>query len=345
MRILMNPAVHLAEAYRSGELTVQGNLVSAIETIFRRWPAEIPRTTSRSRSTVLRRARRNVRHHYDLSNDFFRLWLDKEMVYTCAYFPDPEMGLEEAQVAKMDYVCRKVGLQPGDRVLEAGCGWGALARHMAVHYGAQVTACNVSHEQIRHARERASELGLADRVSYIEDDFRNISGTYDVFISVGMLEHVGRKNYDDLGRVIHERLDPQRGRGLLHFIGRSRPEPLHAWIRRRIFPEAYPPTLGEVVTRVIEPWGLAVLDVENLRRHYEKTLDHWRQRFEGAAGRVAAMFDEAFVRTWRLYLAGSEASFATGCLQLFQVAFARPQDNDLPWTRSSLYSRALRGES
>jgi cyclopropane-fatty-acyl-phospholipid synthase len=222
-------------------------------------------------------------------------------------------------------------------VLEAGCGWGALARHMALHYGARVTACNVSREQIRYARQWAEREGFADRVRYVEDDFRNAGGRHDAFVSVGMLEHVGRDNYGELGRVIHERLDPERGRGLLHFIGRNCPQPIDAWIGRRIFPGAYPPTLGEVLRDVLEPWDFSVLDAENLRLHYVRTLSHWRARFEKAADQAAAMFDEAFVRAWRLYLASSEAAFATGWLQLFQVSFARGRDNHVPWTRAGLY--------
>ncbi len=151
-----------------------------------------------------------------------------------------------------------------------------------------------------------------------------------------MLEHVGLANYETLGSVIHHGLPQERGRGLIHFIGRNRREPLNPWIRRRIFPGAYAPTLVEMVQEVLEPWDFSVLDVENLRLHYARTLEHWLARFDRAAGAVAAMFDERFVRAWRLYLAGSEAAFATGSLQLFQVLFARGCDNRIPWTRAHL---------
>jgi cyclopropane-fatty-acyl-phospholipid synthase len=339
LQFLLSPSYHLSEAYRLGELEVHSDLARTLYSLFRQAdPVRRPAgSTARRWTARVRRARRAVRKHYDLGNDFFRLWLDEQMVYTCAYFADPDQGLEEAQVAKMDYVCRKLRLRPGDRVLEAGCGWGALARYMAFAYGAQVTACNVSREQIRYARERAEEEGLRRYVRYIEDDFRNVGGTYDAFVSVGMLEHVGRRHYGDLGRVIHERLDARRGRGLLHFIGRNRPRALNAWVRRRIFPGAYPPTLSEVFTRVLQPWDFSVLDVENLRLHYARTLEHWRERFERTADLAATMFDEPFVRAWRLYLASSQAAFATGWLQLFQVSFARGHDDHLAWTRAELY--------
>jgi cyclopropane-fatty-acyl-phospholipid synthase len=279
-------------------------------------------------------ARNNVHHHYDLGNDFYRLWLDREMVYTCAYFPTPASSLEEAQTAKLDRVCRKLQLRPGERVVEAGCGWGALALFMARQYGVNVQAFNVSTEQIAYARRRAAEEGLADRVQFVEDDYRNARGRYDVFVSVGMLEHVGLAEYTTLGRMIDRSLT-EHGRGLLHFIGRNQAMPLNAWIRKRIFPGAYTPTLAEVFDRVIEPQDLSVLDVENLRLHYAKTLEHWSDRFEANAGQVASMFDETFVRAWRLYLSGSQAAFASGCMQLFQVLFARGRSNEIPWTRES----------
>jgi cyclopropane-fatty-acyl-phospholipid synthase len=233
----------------------------------------------------------------------------------------------------MDLVCRKLCLKPGERVVEAGCGWGSLALFMAKRYGVRVRAFNLSAEQVAYARARAKGEGLDDRVEFVEDDYRNVQGAYDVFVSVGMLEHVGRRDYRTLGRVIDRSLT-EHGRGLLHFIGRNRPAPLNPWIRRRIFPGGYPPTLREVFEDVFEPQTLSVLDVENLRLHYASTLEHWRQRFEASAEGVAHMFDETFVRAWRLYLAGSQAAFSTGWMQLFQVVFARGSSNEIPWTRA-----------
>ena len=346
LRLALSPARSFGEAYAAGDIEVRGSLAQGLARIFEGWPQSPPRPLRRLRagSYVLRRARRRAQHHYDLGNDFYRLWLDERMVYTCAYFASPDMSLEEAQLAKLDYICRKLRLRPGERVLEAGCGWGALARHMAARYGVHVTACNISHEQIRYAREQAAREGLLERAQYLEDDFRNVGGCFDAFVSVGMLEHVGRENYGELGRVIHERLDPTHGRGLLHFIGRNRPLALNSWVKRRIFPGAYPPTPGEVLTAVLEPWDFSVLDLENLRLHYMRTLQHWRSRFESSVEHAASLFDPAFVRSWRLFLAGSEAAFAAGWLQLFQVSFARGRDNELPWTRAGLYCEAEHAE-
>jgi cyclopropane-fatty-acyl-phospholipid synthase len=328
-----NPDLNFGEAYMFGAVDLQGDLVAMLCEIYR--TLKRPRQgTSPVRHAVNdeRASRENVHRHYDLGNDFYRLWLDREMVYTCAYFPSPEDTLEAAQIAKMDLVCRKLGLKAGDRVVEAGCGWGSLALFMAREYGVSVRAFNVSSEQIAYARSRAKDEGIAGRVEFVEDDYRNVSGEYDVFVSVGMLEHVGLAEYEAFGRIVNRSLS-SAGRGLLHFIGRNQPGELNPWIRKRIFPGAYPPTLPEVFDRVLAPWNLSVLDVENLRLHYASTLDHWRRRFDAASDEVSRMFDEAFVRAWRLYLAGSQAAFTTGTMQLFQVLFVRGACNAIPWTR------------
>jgi cyclopropane-fatty-acyl-phospholipid synthase len=331
-----NPELNFGEAYMSGAVEIHGDLFGLLEAVYRALRAPHPRRANWlwQKSNNARAAKENVHHHYDLGNEFYRLWLDREMVYTCAYFPTPDATLENAQFAKMDLVCRKLHLKPGERVIEAGCGWGSLALFMARRYGVSVRAFNVSSEQLAYARNRAKAEGLTDRVEFVEDDYRHARGDYDVFVSVGMLEHVGAPDYPTLGRVI-ERSLTDRGRGLLHFIGRNHPAPLNAWIRKRIFPGAHAPTLREVFERVLEPHGFSVLDVENLRLHYAKTLEHWRRRFNDAVRHVEAMFDETFVRAWELYLAGSQASFSTGSLQLFQVLFARGTNNAVPWTRVS----------
>ena len=329
-----DPDLNFGETYMFGAVDLRGDLVAMLNEIYRALGPAKPRPWWLwQRSNDVHAAKENVHRHYDLGNEFYGLWLDREMAYTCAYFPTPASTLEEAQVAKMDRVCRKLALKPGERVIEAGCGWGGLALFMARHYGVTVRAVNVSGEQIAYARDRARAEGLADRVEFVEDDYRNVRGRYDAFVSVGMLEHVGLADYPTLGAVIDRSLT-DRGRGLLHFIGRNRPGPLNPWIRKRIFPGAYPPALSEVFDRVLAPWDLSVTDVENLRLHYAATLEHWRRRFDMAAGDVAAMFDETFVRAWRLYLAGSQAAFLTGSMQLFQVLFARGSSNAVPWTRS-----------
>lgn len=342
--ILADPWVRLGDAYSDGSVAVDGDLVELLEVVYRAsvtadrpsWLRRAADLAHRRHANTLAAARDNIHHHYDMGNAFYSLWLGDTMAYTCAYYPTPTATLDEAQTAKMHHVCRKVRLQPGESVVEAGCGWGTLALHMARHYGVRVRAFNISHEQVAYARERAAREGLAGRVEYVEDDYRNISGHYDAFVSVGMLEHVGVKNYPTLGRIVRRCLG-SNGRGLIHSIGRNHPARLQAWIEKRIFPGAYPPALSEM-SQIFEPWDLSVLDVENLRLHYAQTLRHWLALYEAAAERVRAMFDEKFVRMWRLYLAGSAAGFSTGTLQLFQVVFATADNNDIPWTRAHLYT-------
>lgn len=337
---LRSPEIGFGEGYTDGRLEVEGDLVEVVAAAYRH-PASplIERllfSPRRPRANSMRGSRHNIHQHYDLGNDFYRLWLDERMLYTCAYYPTPAATLEEAQVAKMDHVCRKVALRPGERVVEAGCGWGSLALHMARHYGVTVRAFNISREQIAWAREQAARQGLSDRVEFVEDDYRNVSGTFDCFMSVGMLEHVGTANYRALGAII-DRCLPAHGRGLIHTIGRTRPMRLNAWIEKHIFPGGYPPTLGEMMA-IFEPFGLSVLDVENLRLHYERTAAEWLRRFERHAATVQRMFDERFVRAWRLYLAGTTVAFRVSLLQLFQVVFARERHNGVPWTRAHVYA-------
>ena len=241
-------------------------------------------------------------------------------------------------IAKLDHVCRKLQLQPGMHVVEAGCGWGALAIHMARHYGVRVTAFNISNEQIDWANQHAQQAGLQKQVQFVKDDWRNINGKYDRFVSVGMLEHVGVKNYPLLGKTIRQGLHSD-GIGLIHSIGQNCPQPFNSWIERRIFPGAYAPTLKQMMD-IFETDDFSVLDIENLRLHYAETLRHWLNRFEESADLVADQFDDRFVRMWRLYLAGSVAAFESGYLQLFQIVFANRSSNNVPRTREHLYDSA-----
>ncbi|HBG05637.1 MAG: cyclopropane-fatty-acyl-phospholipid synthase [Geobacteraceae bacterium GWC2_58_44] len=341
LRLIANPLLYFGDDYSAGNIEIEGEMVPFLETVYR---AMARRGDVRRRSKPVPNwqrqtvnsppeSRKNIHHHYDIGNDFYRLWLDREMLYTCAYFPSRDISLEEAQVAKMELVCRKLRLKGGERVIEAGCGWGALARYMAKQYGAKVRAFNISSEQVAYARQRAGEEGIAG-VEYIEDDYRNITGECDVFVSIGMLEHVGPNNYRKLGEVIDRTLS-ETGLGLIHSIGQNIAEPMSDWLQKRIFPGSYTPTVREMM-EIFEPYAFNVIDLENLRLHYARTLEHWLERFELHSGQVAQMFDESFVRAWRLYLCGSIANFTTGSLELFQVLFSRRGNNRVPWTRADL---------
>ena len=345
-RLMIQRELAFGNGYSDGQIEVEGDLIEFLCEVYRaKRQAQGSRsllrlyeflTKKKPRKNTLAGSKSNIHHHYDLGNEFYSLWLDREaMQYTCAYYPIESMTLEQAQIAKMEHVCRKLMLEPGQTVVEAGCGWGGLARYMAKTYGVKVKSYNISHEQIVYATERARLDGIDDRVEYIEDDYRNIKGSYDVFVSVGMLEHVGRRNYRELGAVV-DRCLAKNGRALVHSIGRNAPELMSAWIEKRIFPGAYPPTIREMMD-IVEPYNFSVLDIENLRLHYAKTLRHWLERFDSHEQTISKMFDDRFVRAWRLYLSGSIASFLVGALQLFQVTFARESDNSIAMTRENLY--------
>ncbi len=342
---LRYPELKFGDFYSAGRIKVYGELLTVIEEAYRyleqnksasKWLGRFQRLAA---APSLAESRRNIHHHYDIGNDFYRLWLDKEALqYTCAYYPEADMTIEQAQQAKMHHVCRKLQLTRNDTVAEAGGGWGGFAVFMAKHYGAKVRSFNISKEQINYAREWAKRDGISDRIEFVEDDFRNITGSYDAFVSIGMLEHAGAGNYRGLGALISRVLTPE-GRGLIHSIGRDRPERLNPWIDKRIFPGAYPPTLREMMD-IFEPNGLSVLDVENIRLHYAQTLRQWLELYEKNVDSVRELFDETFVRGWRLYLVGSIQAFVTGKLQLFQVVFARSGMNKLPRSRAHIYNQS-----
>ncbi len=343
--LVLSPEIGFGEGYSKGRIEVQGDLVRFLDAVLASirdanaigWYSKlVSRWFDLAQRNSVRGSVRNIHYHYDLTADFYKLWLDPQLVYTCAYFPAPFSALEDAQTAKMDHVCRKIWLQPGERVVEAGCGWGALALHMAKHYGVGVRAFNISKEQILFARERAKQEGLEHHVEFIEDDYRNITGHYDAFVSVGMLEHIGTQNYETLGEVIHRTIG-DAGRGILHFIGRNSPYSFSPWIRKRIFPGACAPSLAQA-TAVLQPWNFSVLDVENLRNHYVRTLELWLDRFERSWDDVVKLLGTETARAWRLYLAGSIAAFHVGNLQLFQVVFSGAKCEKIPWTRAHLYS-------
>jgi cyclopropane-fatty-acyl-phospholipid synthase len=345
LTLVTNPNLAFGDLYSSGRLQVDGNLAQLMEVLYRhvhqaraqwpKWLGALWRNHS-PRSTGLSEARENIHHHYDLGNDFYRLWLDDaEMQYTCAYFESPDITLEQAQLAKLEHVCRKLRLKPGMTVAEAGCGWGGLARYMAREHGVKVHAYNISKEQLAYAREEARRQKLDHLIEYIEDDYRNIDGQYDAFVSIGMLEHVGKENFPAMSQLIRRVLKPN-GLALLHSIGRNRPMLMNAWIEKRIFPGAYPPSISEFVT-ICEEGEFSVLDVENLRLHYAQTLTHWMDRFQGHREQVTDMYDEHFARAWEMYLAGSIAAFRAGSLQLFQVLFTHGQNNELPQNRRDIY--------
>jgi len=342
LKMLLDPQLGFGEAYTAGRVEVQGSLVDTLESVFHAMSGgEMRNAYARIASPLLSflqrnsvsGARKNIQRHYDLDTEFFRVWLDCNLVYSGAYFSSPSLTLEEAQAAKMDHICHKLNLQPGERVVDIGCGWGALALHMAERYGVSVQAVSNSHEQVLWARDRAAEQRLSHQVEFIEDDYRNIDTMCDAVVSVGMLEHVGPRRYREMGQVLDRILD-RAGRGLIQSIGRNQPQAFNLWTRKHVFPGTYAPTLRQMMD-LFERFSVS--DVENLRPHYARTLEQWLERFENSAAQVSERFGPEFVRLWRLYLAGAIAAFHSGSLQHFQILFAREDCQRIPMTRARLY--------
>ncbi len=280
-------------------------------------------------------ARRNVAHHYDLDEELFRAFLDEDLQYSCGYFPQDGLSLEQGQFAKKEHLRRKLLLEPGQRVLDIGCGWGGMAIHLARHAGARVTGLTLSEEQARVARQRVREAGLEDRVEIILEDYREHAGRYDRVVSVGMFEHVGATFYDTFFRCLRGLLNDD-GLAVVHTIGRSGPPGVtNAWIRRYIFPGGYIPAMSEVMAAV-ERQGVVAADVEVLRLHYAETLAHWFRRFQAVRSWAAQTKGERFCRMWEFYLAASEASFRHGGMVVFQFQLARDQ-RAVPLIRDYLY--------
>jgi cyclopropane-fatty-acyl-phospholipid synthase len=344
-RLLSGLSLGFGEGYMNGEIEIEGDLQELLTLPLRLDPgggrlsfftALSEWIASFSNRNTPAGSRRNIARHYDISNDFYRLWLDQNLQYTCSYFTDPSLDLDASQIDKMDYICRKADLREGQTVIETGCGWGGLAIYAAKRYGVRVTAYNISRPQIDYARRLAEEAEVEDRVSFLDADYREAEGTYDRFISIGMIEHVGKENYPTFADVIKRTL-VTGGRGIVHFIGKVTPEKGDAWLARYIFPGGYMPALSEVLIP-FEKAGLYVRDVENLRLHYAQTLDHWAQRFESEIDAVREKFDERFIRMWRLYLNSSSVSFKWGGLALYQIIFTNGLDNTEELTREYLYT-------
>ena len=345
-RLVTHAELYLGDLYANGSVSIEGDLVKMLEAVYAGLHNAKPVSKThkmlqdylaRPRKNTLEESKSNIHQHYNIGNDFYRMWLCDNMQYTCAYYHSPDETLEQAQINKMDHICRKLRLKRGQTVIEAGCGWGGFALYMAQNYGVNVRSYNISEEQIKYARERIQHVGLQDQVEYILDDYRNADGKVDAFVSVGMLEHVGADYYQELGSVINRCLKPD-GMALLHFIGRNEPMPMNAWIEKRIFPGAHPPALSEVMP-MFEQGKFSILDIENLRLHYSKTVREWLNRYENHIDEVKHQFDEPFSRAWRMYLAGSIAAFNVGDLQLFQILFNKSSNNDIPLTREAMYNQ------
>ncbi|HEX6010699.1 MAG TPA: cyclopropane-fatty-acyl-phospholipid synthase family protein [Geminicoccaceae bacterium] len=354
LELVLRPGLALGEGYMDGRIVLEEGdvaelLLLAADNVHRGFPRWDPAPWVTVAGWLLRlvnqrsrrgRSARNVAHHYDLSGELYALFLDSERQYTCAYHPTGGEGLEAAQRAKEHHIAAKLLLEPGQRVLDLGCGWGGLALHLARRHQVDVTGVTLSREQHAWANARASELGLAERARFLCRDYREVAGRFDRVVSVGLLEHVGLGRYEELFRRIKGLLAPD-GVALVHSIGRmGGPSYTNAWIRKHIFPGGYIPALSEVLPP-IERSGLWVTDVEVLRLHYAHTLRLWRERFLANRERAAALYDERFCRMWEFYLAASEAFFRVQDGMNFQIQLA-PDRHAVPLTRDYMVDHERR---
>jgi cyclopropane-fatty-acyl-phospholipid synthase len=327
-------AYSAATAFVRGEFDVEGDFVPAIaarSAVPRDWKnlllAALARfSPARLESLVQTKARaaRNIRYHYDCSNDFYRQFLDPRMVYSCAYFRDPECSLEQAQFAKLDHICRKLDLRRGETFLDIGCGWGALVLHAADRFGSFATGCTLSKRQFEYAVNRAEESPGAGRISILEADYRDLTGSYDKIASVGMFEHVGRRRLECYFRKVASLLSAD---GLFLNHGIIRPQPASdsaesLFLRKKVFPGGELAHLSDVV-RVAETAGFEVLDVENLRPHYALTCRAWVRRLQQNVAACLRAVDTERYRTWLLYLAASAWFFESGQTDIYQILMAK----------------------
>jgi len=346
-KLLVRPRLYLGEAFMDGTLTVEeGSLYDLIDLLavnLEAMPEGLLARLLNGSVTLLRRvhqynplprARQNAAHHYDLSDQLYDLFLDKDRQYSCAYFYDGGNDLDVAQLNKKQHIAAKLLVRPGQRVLDIGSGWGGLALYLAREHGADVTGLTLSVEQHKAAMRRVAAAGLSERVRFYLRDYREELGRYDRIVSVGMFEHVGINHYSAFFAKVKSLMTPD-GIALLHSIGRKDgPGSTHPWIRKYIFPGGYAPALSEVLPTV-ERSKLWITDIEILRLHYAETLRAWRDRFERNRDRLSRIYDERFCRMWEMYLISSEVAFRRQDHMVFQMQLSKAIDT-VPLTRDYL---------
>lgn len=350
----LHPALAIGEAYMDGRLIIEeGSLYDFLDLLARNletgpgnpWRRLIARIGQmRKQANRIGRAERNVAHHYDLSSEFYGLFLDHDRQYSCAYFRHPDDTLERAQARKKRHIAAKLLLdRPGLKVLDIGSGWGGMACYLAKNFAADVTGVTLSREQYTYSIARATRSPARDRLHFELRDYRELTGTFDRVVSVGMFEHVGKRHYGEFFAKLGTLLSDD-GVALIHSIGYSdTPAPINPFMRKYIFPGADLPSLSEVFTAV-EPSGLFVTDVEILRLHYAETLRHWRERFSAQAGKVRNLYDDRFLRMWEFYLVLCEVGFRRRTNMVFQMQLTRRIDR-LPITRDYMFEADVAGET
>jgi len=343
-KIIRKGFLGFGEAYMEGELDIEkdipkllrlGFAVNFNEYCLSFWQKIQVVIFSLLNSSTLRRAPKNISFHYDRGNEFYELYLDKTMTYSCAYFSKPDDSLEQAQLNKYEHISRKLLLKPDESLLDIGCGWGGMLIYAARNYGITGVGITLSKNQFEYANHKIEELGLQNQLKVLYQDYRKLDDKYDKIVSIGMMEHVGKKFIPTFIQKVSDLLKSE-GLALLHTIGKDTPSEEDPWTFNYIFPGHYIPTLHEIVKEMGKT-GFSILDVENLRLHYAKTLEKWAENFEENLEKIRGMFDETFVRQWRLFLNSTAAGFKYGDSRLFQILVSKGLDNTLPVTRAHVY--------
>lgn len=340
--IVSDLSIALGEGYMQRKIDIEGSVQKVIESLYHKQDSSFHQKNTYLKfakilSNNIRRSKENILFHYDIGNDFYRLWLDETMTYSCAYFKTPEDSLTEAQNNKVNHILDKLNLQPGQTLLDIGCGWGELIFTAAKKYQVKALGITLSLEQYNYVVERIKNEGLQDLVEVQIIDYRELRGrTFDRVVSVGMLEHVGKEYLKEYFSVVKSLLS-QGGASLLHCITGYKEEGTNSWINKYIFPGGYIPAVQELV-KLLAMNSFYLIDMESLREHYTRTLEHWTQNFEKALPSIRKMKDETFIRMWHLYLNSCAASFHCGNIDLHQFLFTKGVNNSWPLTREYMYS-------
>ena len=347
-KLLFYPDLFLGEAYSNGSAVIENGTLTefldiALKNVGRDETSIFSELLNKLRGTyrfltnfnLVKKSRSNVAHHYDISEDLYELFLDSKKQYSCAYFKNENDDLETAQANKIKHIIKKLNLKPNQRILDIGSGWGSLANEIAIQSQCEVVGITLSENQLEYSKKKAKELNLENQVEFRLIDYRQLDEKFDRIVSVGMLEHVGRKFYKNYFNQVSNLLNDD-GIALIHTIGSANPprDP-QPWITKYIFPGGYTPSLSEVA-KPIENSGLVISDIEVLKMHYYHTLRHWRERFLGKKGRVLEMFDERFFRMWEFYLSSCEMTFKWGHQVVFQFQLTKKLTS-IPTTRDYIY--------
>ena len=325
-----------------GRIEIEGSIRDVIESLYNNKDSFLHQSPTFQKlakyiSNGIKKSKENVQYHYDIGNDFYRLWLDETMTYSCAYFKSPEDTLVQAQKNKVEHILRKLNLKEGQRLLDIGCGWGELIIAAAQKYRVKALGITLSQEQYDKVLVRINNENLNDLVTVQLLDYRELKDqVFDRIVSVGMLEHVGKEHLGEYFATVQGLLT-EGGISLLHSITGRGGRGTDSWIDKYIFPGSYIPIASELIKHM-ENCGLYLLDAESLRDHYTRTLEHWVQNFEQALPQILENKDETFIRMWRLYLHSCAASFHCGNIDLHQFLFSKGPNNRLPWTREYIYS-------